>query len=692
MTMKTLKYITLILTLSLCTQLSAQNIDFTTDNFYNRETALEEALRALREGDNNYAAAQKICPSVINSCQSMEAVALYNEAILQYLTAQNINSNNALLNYRIGECYIFTAKQKAIPYLEKTLSLTEKVNPNVYLYMGMAYQSINRFEDAVGYYQKYKTKLTVQQYEEYGRLADKYIAECHSATKLMGEPTRVFVDNFGGTVNTAVSEFRPMVDPDGKQIYFNRTSVNGKTKENKIVTQTKNGEESYLEVPKAGCGRSLNTMLYLSSDRTSMILSSAKKNRTDLYETYVENGQWQKPRQLKKPVRSSYSESSAYLSPNGLVLFFSSNRPGGYGGYDIYMVRRDERGNWRDIMNMGAGVNTSYDEHISYVSEDGYTIYFSSQGHNSMGGFDIFKSVYNPVTNTWGEAVNLEYPINSVSDETYFYPMPDGNIFYLSSSREGTLGGQDIFSVIKMRPERNIVSTYEDNMLAYHSPRFMEYVIEPVVQMATTNMVVVSGMVVDQQTQHPVSAQITIVNNKDGKTVAQFESSEETGRFTISVPSGTNYGLIATAAGYMFQSENIDVPYEAKREYNRFIEMHTLEVDKTITLRNVFFDFGQATPTQASSYELNLLYRMMESQPSLVIEVSGHTDNRGAESANLHLSVLRARSVVDFLVKAGIDPERLSFIGYGLTKPVATNATADGRRLNRRTEIRVVSK
>ncbi|MDR3132651.1 MAG: OmpA family protein [Prevotellaceae bacterium] len=683
--MKTLKYIIAIFALSFATQLSAQNINFTTDNFIGRESALEQALRALQEGDSYYAQAKNICPSLAISCAT-DVSSLYNQALSSYLTAQSINSNNATLNYRIGECYIYVEKNKAIPYLEKALSLDERTNANAYLFMGIAYQYQGMFTEAITYYQKYKNKLTIEQFNEYGSFVDRLIAECQNAPALINAPVRVFVDNYGKAINSAAAEFHPVVSADESQIYFNRTENNT----NKIVLLSKDGESSDITIPKAGA---FTTLLYLSDDRNYMLFSSSKKNKTDLFETYQEGGQWTKPKALKRPVKSKYSESSAYLSPNGSVLFFSSDRPGGYGGFDIYMARRNEKGVWeKTVLNLGAGVNTRYNEHISFVSPDGYTIYFTSEGHNSIGGSDIFKSEYNTTTNMWSEAVNVGYPINSISDETFFYPLPGNQVFYISSSREGGLGKQDIYRVNVMKAERNIISTYEDNMLAYHSPRFLEYVIEPIVQIRSSLVVTISGMVVDKASQQPVQAKISIVDNSKGKVVAEFESNSETGRFTATVPEGANYGMAVTATGYMFQSENIDIPYGSKKEHSRFIELEHLEVNSTITLRNIFFDFGASQPTPASKYELEQLYKMLVNQPTVKIEISGHTDNRGSEEANMRLSNLRAKSVVDYLVKAGIDPERLSYIGYGLKKPIATNVTAEGRRMNRRTEIRIISR
>jgi outer membrane protein OmpA-like peptidoglycan-associated protein/tetratricopeptide (TPR) repeat protein len=695
----TLRYITLALLWGLVSSLTAQNVTFTTDNFVNRESVLEQALLLLQEGDKNYALAAKYCASPLHCTDNAAAAVLYEEATKSYLAAYRLNPYNAQLNFRIGECYMYIASNKAIAYFERALMLDERTNVNVYLYIGVAYQRQDLFDEAIAYYKKYKAKLSVKQFNDYNTIVDKYIEECRHAPVFMNDPVRVFVDNLGADVNTQFAEFRPVVGADEQELFLNRTVFDGKAYTNEIVRLSKNAaatarydSSALLAVPKAGRGRSLNTLLYLSDDRSSILFSSVRKQRTDLFESHWRDGKWTKPVRLKKPVRSKYNESSAYLSPEGNVLFFSSDRPDGYGGFDIYMVRLNEKGQWSDILNAGAGVNTPFDEHITFVSPDGNTIYYSSNGHNSMGGFDIFKSTYNTATNTWEEAVNLGYPINSTGDETSFCAVSD-RVFYVSSSRAGGQGHQDIYKISAMQAEKQVVSTYENNLLAYHSPRFAEYVIEPAVAVKAGGgeLVAISGMIVNQQSQQPMRAQIHITNNANGRVIAQFESNSETGRFTVAVPEGANYGMAVTAPGYMFQSENISIPVGSKKELNRLVETPLLETGRTIALRNVFFDFGQAKPTASSKRELELLYQMMNRQATMKIQVSGHTDNRGAEAANQRLSEQRAKAVVDYLVQSGVEPERLSYIGQGAGKPMTTNDTAEGRRLNRRTEITIIS-
>jgi len=649
--MKALKYITALAVLTIAAQATAQNVQFSTDNFSGREATLEVALRAINAGDAYFTQAQKACPAPF-ICRDNTVAEAYANALAQYLDAQRINPNNALLNYKIGVCYAFTSPSNAPSYFEKALSLYDRTTPEAFFYMAHAYQQQGLFDEAITYYQKYKTKLAVRSYATYAVAVDKYIAECHNAISLTKEPVNVFVDNTG------------------------------------------KAEDIAQNVPLPS-GRVANTMQYITADKKSMILSSTnKKGKSHLYETYVSNDVWTTPKALKSPIKSSAGEQSAFLTSNGMVIFFSSVRKGGYGNYDIYMAQRDEKGKWGYVVNLGAGVNTPFDEHIHYVSPDGLTIYFTSRGHNTMGGFDVFKSTYSQATNTWGEAENLGYPINSVGDETSFAPTADNKSFYITSTREGGYGKQDVFLVSPVRAEKNIVSTSEDNLLAYHSTRFTEFLIEPtiIVQSRSERLTAIAGMVVDQETQKPLRASISLLDNAQARVIARFESNGETGRFTIAVPENVNYGLVVTAPGYMFQSDNVDVPAGGQKEFNRFIEMPPLQVDRMVALRNVFFEFGKATYTEGSKFELDLLYQMLVAQPSLKIQIAGHTDNRGSADINMRLSDQRAKSVVDYLVRAGIEPERLSYIGFGMFQPMAPNTTDAGRALNRRTEIKIMSK
>jgi outer membrane protein OmpA-like peptidoglycan-associated protein len=306
-----------------------------------------------------------------------------------------------------------------------------------------------------------------------------------------------------------------------------------------------------------------------------------------------------------------------------------------------------------------------------------------------MGGFDIFQASLEK--EVWGAVKNLGYPVNSPSDEISFYPAKHAAEFYISSNRVGGYGSFDIYRAVLVNSNKRVVSNYEDNLLAYHAQHISEFVIESTVQLKGTDAVTLNGIVTDEQ-KNPVKAVISIFNTRTGVEIAQFESNAATGQFALPVPAGSNYAMLVMAPGYMFQSQNINVPHDLKsKDLYRYVELPKMEVDKSVALRNVFFDFGQHIPTAASFKELSVLYQMLVDQPNVKVEISGHTDNRGSLQANQILSERRAKAIVDFLIRHGIDPARLSYVGFGYEKPMAPNTTAEGRSQNRRTEFKIIS-
>ena len=236
------------------------------------------------------------------------------------------------------------------------------------------------------------------------------------------------------------------------------------------------------------------------------------------------------------------------------------------------------------------------------------------------------------------------------------------------------------------------MSNYEDNLLAFHNQRASEFIIESSVEVTQgVEMVTLSGLVTDEN-KNPLQAVVFIVNNSNGKEVAEFVTSAATGKFTLPLPVGADYAVMVTAPGHMFKSDNVKVPENiTTKVINKYMELPVMDVDKCVALRNVFFNFGSAVPTAASTGELNFLYQMMLASPDMKVEISGHTDNRGSAEGNQLISERRAKAIVDYLIKRGIEPERLTFIGYGFNKPIASNDTAEGRSLNRRTEFKIVS-
>ncbi|MDR0692576.1 MAG: OmpA family protein [Prevotellaceae bacterium] len=666
------------------------NVTFTRDYFYDREEQLADALRQIQEGDKYYSEAEKRNPSPL--VFNLSAEALYAAALPFYLEANIFNPNNVDLNRRIAKCYLFVQREKALFYVQKAMSISVEIHPEMYLIQALAAQSMSQFDQAIESYKQYKSRLSPQGYAQYAGLIEKHLAECVAAKEAVEKPQNIFVDNVGQKVNTSGPDFNPLfVSKEGSMIYNRGVLSPGSKKMTYNILSAPKDKGVFADPQQTSFPDAGYAVLYITEEEDYALLYNPNKGKGDIFEIYRNaDGTWRKPVSAGKNVNHrKWDERTAYLSPEGNVMFFSSNRPGGYGGYDIYYATQDFRGKWSKPVNIGAAINSEYDDHILYVSASGNTLYFASQGHESIGGFDIFQASLEK--GAWGAVKNLGYPINSPSDEISFYPARRTSEFYISSNRVGTHGSFDVYRLISVNPNKKVVSNYEDNLLAYHAQHISEFVIESTVQIKGTEMVTLNGVVTNEQ-KNPVKAVISIFNTRTGIEVAQFESNAATGQFTLPVPVGSNYAMLVTAPGYMFQSQNINVPYGTKsRDLYRYVELLKMEVDKSVALRNVFFDFGQYIPTAASFKELNVLFQLMVDQPNIKVEISGHTDNRGSLRANQILSERRAKAIVDFLIRNGIDPARLSYVGYGYERPIAPNTTVEGRSQNRRTEFKIIS-
>ena len=665
---------------------SQTNVEFDKKSFPGKKTELKAALKELGTGDDLYELGG----------------GNYTLALDHYLKAQDFNPNNALLNYKIGKCYLNSYdKIKSIPYFESALKLNEKVNADLKYLLGQAYHFNLEFDKAIVDYKAYKESLTPTELTKLSKEIDKKIAEATFGKELVKNPVRVFVDNLGSNINTIYPEYSPIITADESTLFFTtrRDNTTGGEKdpqdfkffEDIMISYNVNGIWNAAVNP----GKPLNTELHdatvgISPDGQTLLIYKGE-NGGDIYYCKLEGNQWSKPDRLPKAINTDFHESSATFGPDGRTLYFVSNKPGGYGGSDIYMSKKNAKGKWTEAVNLGTVINTEYNEEGVFMHPDGKTLYFSSMGHNTMGGYDIFKSVYE--NGKWSEPENIGYPINTPGDDVFFSISASGLHGYYSSAMAGGNGDQDIYMVTILGADKPVISNNEDNLLASLTKPVKETVIEPTVEIKSNQLTLLKGTIVDDKSSDPLGATIELTDNAKNEVIASFESNSATGKYLVSLPSGVNYGIAVKADGYLFHSENFDIP--ASTGYNvieKDIRMKKIEVGNKIVLNNIFFDFDKATLRTESAAELDRLATMLTDIPTLKIEISGHTDNIGSAAYNKTLSQNRAKAVVDYLVKKGIAADRLTYKGYGFDQPIASNDTETGRQQNRRTEFKVVSK
>ncbi len=687
MTMKKLLY---LLSIIVSTSAFAQNVEFTKENFKDNKDGLKEAKNNIEKGDEYFA----------------QATVFYKQALdPYYLAAQKFNPNNALLNYKIGKCYLYSNyKLKSIPYLEKSIQLNPAVDPQVHYLLGKAYHLNMDWDKAIKEFQTFQQTLKGEELALVMGDVNVHISQCLTGKEMVKNPIRVFIDNVGGDVNSQFPDYGPVISADESVMLFTsrRTGSTGEKIDPEI---NEFYEDIYMSTRVNGkwtkainMGSPINTDNHdansgLSADGQKFLIYIGNNNG-DLYESELKGDKWSKPDHMNKNINTSYHESSACYTPDGKSVYFVSDKPeGGLGDRDIYISTKDEKGKWGKAINLGPTINTQYGEEGVFLHPDGKTLYFSSQGHKSMGGYDIFKTVYNSETKTWAEPENLGYPVNTPDDDVFFVISASGKHGYYASFNANGYGEKDIYVITFLGLEKPMVMNNEDNLLASQAAPVKETVIAPVLAIKEAQLTILKGVITDELTKQPLEATIEIVDNLKNQVIASFTSNSATGKYLVSLPAGRNYGIAVKKENYLFHSENFDIPNTAAyQEVVKDVALKNIAVGSKIILKNIFFDFDKATLRPESTNELERLTKLLNDVPTLKIEISGHTDSKGADEYNKTLSNNRAKAVLDYLVKAGISAGRLTSVGFGEEQPIATNDTDEGRQLNRRTEFKILSK
>ncbi|MDG1331565.1 MAG: OmpA family protein [Crocinitomicaceae bacterium] len=670
----------------------AQNVEFDKANFKDDKEGLKEAKNNIKDGDKMYE----------------QGAIFFKEAIPFYEKANAFNPDNALLNYKLGECYLFSVyKSKAKDHLLKAVKLQPSIDPRINYYLGQAYHLNNEFDRAKDFYTKYRA--TIQDSWERDDIQLR-IQQCNNGKKIVKNPIRVFIDNLGSNVNSEYHEYGAVISADESVIIYTSRregSTGGKIdpmlneQYEDLYISYKNEDGTWGKAQNMGDNVNTNdhdAVSAISADGQRIIIYKGKSGMGDLFECVLEGSEWSKPQGLGKHINTkNFQEPSACYSPDGNILYFVSEKPGGIGSHDIYLSRRDEKGKWGPAENLGATINTKYKEDGIYMHPDGKTLYFGSEGHTSMGGMDIFKSVYDATTKTWSKPENLGYPVNTADQDAFFVISASGRHgYYMSSAHEDNKGLRDLYMITFLGDEKQMVLNNEDNLLASVAAPVKDVVIAPEVVVKEAQLTLLKGVISDFLTKEVLGADIEIVDNEAGEVIATFKSNSTTGKFLVSLPAGKNYGIAVKKDEYLFHSENFDIPNTAAfQEVEKNIELKKLSVGSKIVLRNIFFDLDKATLRPESTTELNRLIGLMNEVPTLKIELGGHTDAQGSDSHNQNLSERRAAAVVDYLTKAGISAGRLKSAGYGETQLV--NGCKNGVRCsdaqhqeNRRTEFKVL--
>jgi outer membrane protein OmpA-like peptidoglycan-associated protein len=666
---------------------SQENPRIRKSEFKKEKEGLKEAWKSVRSGNNYYS----------NGIGTMRLARKY------YLDAYEYNSENPELNYKIGVCYLFSdTKYESINYLKKAYGLNQDVTDDIHYMIARAYHLILDFDNAIAHYELYKkNKLSADMASK----VNKHIEECHNGKELVESPVRVIIGNLGDKINSVYDDYNPVLTKDEKIMYFtsrrpvsyksDRSIIDNKFFEDVYKSVNIDGEWQTAErIPSKkinGKKNKDNTAISgVSADAKTLYIYLGNKKGGEVYYTKQKEGKWKSPDRLPGKLSSGEKETTVTFSSNGKTMYLcSSNEKLTTGGLDILVSKIDSKGKWSNPKNLSPLLNTQYDEIGVFLTRNDSTMFFSSKGHNTMGGYDIFVSHLDE-TGVWSKPKNIGYPINTADDDIFYSLSENEKYAYYSTIRERGIGSRDIYKVTFLGSEKEPVIAQEPNLIAGMNRELPGIFFIPPEPVLIDNSILMQGKVLDASSQTPVVAKMELIDMEKNTVIATAMSSSD-GSYKVKLPEKKTYGIEIAASDYLLFLDAVDVGGSDELIVKDF-ELNKVEVGLKIVLEKIFFETGKATLKPESHEQLSQIKKILEANPAIRIEISGHTDNVGSLRINTKLSTDRAKAVADYLVDLGIDKSRIEYKGYAYNQPIAPNNTAAGRQQNRRVEFKILGK
>jgi tetratricopeptide (TPR) repeat protein len=452
----------------------------------------------------------------------------FNAALNIYNAIINEDSLNKEINFNIAVCYYelkdYTKSE------EHFLKSSSAVSLELFRYKASIAHINMKFKKAINFYNAYK--LIAGKKDLSNDEINRLIEQVKYAELAINNKRDVLIQNLGTDINTKYDEYFPMINADESILLFT-TRRNDHTLDlndlpHEAIYGSKKNSNSWSE-PKSLKVNILggNSGAGFSADGQTLFIAKdiSNSNSKDLYESKMGIDDWEELTKLGSDINSEYNESNGTITLDDKVLYFSSDRPGGFGGKDIYKVLRLPNGQWSKAMNLGATVNSPYDEDAPFIHSDKKTLYFSSKGHQNMGGYDVFKTVLE--NDVWTNPENLKYPINTCDDDIYYVVAANGKVAYYSSNREGGYGGQDIYKIV-LKDE-------------------------------SSQLFVVKAIITTKDGKTPLSAKITLIENESKKVHGIYKSNDVTGKFILLVNPEKTYNIIIESKDYHPMSADLEV-------------------------------------------------------------------------------------------------------------------------------------
>ena len=496
----------------------------------------------------------------------------YEAALPLYQQAVDNGVSDPVVHYRLGVCYTYapslSEQYKAIPYLERALKQKAQagIPEEVHYYLGQMYHKDIKIKEAIQQLEMYQKNLTDKDKKE-AEEVKRLLEVCNNALFLVSKNKGIVIHSFEA-INSEHTEYNPLVTADESMLAYTAVrEENGRVSE-KIYTAHRNSKGAWSDATPVDIkSRTHVGTAGISPDGQEMLVFIAGANNTgSLYAIQKEAKGWSNPVTLGNQINSQYLETTASITPDGKTIYFASNRRDGYGGLDLYKSVKQANGSWGKPENLGPEINTQYNEDAPFIHPDSRTLFFTSDGHNTMGGTDIFKTYF--ARGQWQHPTNLGYPINTPTNDSYFTLTANAKIGYFSSERKGGKGGQDIYYFEMPAHEANIPLT-----------------------------MIKGKILVGEDQLKAVPTNIKVVDVDANREVEYVYSPDPvSGKYLIILPPGKNYDLIVESEGYLPYTVNINLPnqqyfYEVYQEITlKPIKQFDVTVGQEVIVKNAFYD------------------------------------------------------------------------------------------------------
>jgi outer membrane protein OmpA-like peptidoglycan-associated protein/tetratricopeptide (TPR) repeat protein len=546
--------------------------------------------------------------------------------------------------------------QKSINTFEKLIQIDTTIFLPYIVKYASQYMVLGNYNKAASIVESYKNTLP-----SYLKTKAFELLSICSYAQMHPTQSEIKVTNAGDSINTADAEYFPSITVQDSLFLFMRRSnfkredfYSSTLRKNKFSKASPLSDDLNMEEKKGSMSltQDLNTLYYAAD------YNEKGYGRYDIYKVTKTKKGWSEPKNVGKNINSDYWDSAPSIAPDNQALYFCSNRPGGYGGIDIYVAYKNEKGYWEEAINMGPTINTAGDEQAPFIHADNKTLYFSSNGWPGFGGSDLFV-IRKKIDGNWSNPINLGYPINTFDNEGSIAVAGNGFEGYIASDRADSRGSLDIYKVILALNTRPNKTFY------------------------------VNGFIADAESKKPLSGEVVLMNPAEENSTMQIQV-DSNGYFILGLPYLDSIGIRVNSKGHEFASTLLSLE-NINNLASKPLEFNLAPIVKTFTrnFKNIFFDINLATLDKKSFIELDAVVTYLETTPSAAILIEGHTDNKGDSVQNLVLSSKRAGSIASYLIKKGIVANRISTKGLGDTKPIDTNNTEEGRAKNRRTSFTI---